>query len=44
MFEKSFVKLDFYITVSTVLLPEYLEKKGNKLCYHLHPMKKHLIA
>ena len=43
-FEKSFVKLDVYMTLSTVLLPEDIEKKGNELCCHLHPMKRHLIA
>lgn len=43
-FESSFVKLDVYMKVSTVLLPEDIEKEGNELCSHLHPMKRHLIA
>lgn len=43
-FENSFVKLDVYMKVSTVLLPEDIEKEGNELCSHLHPMKRHLIA
>lgn len=42
--ENSFVKLDVYMTVSTVLLPEDIEKEGNQLCSHLHPMKRYLIT
>lgn len=28
------------MTVSTVLLPEDIEKGGNELCSHLHPHEK----
>lgn len=32
------------MTISTALMPEDIERNGNELCCHLHPMKSHLIA